>query len=209
MKIWKKSTPSSAGQNCTNDADEIEKSLWEARTVGEISKAEKVISNLMGKGKNIIMLSIPSVPCTQMSTRKKKEARKFINNHIVKLIRRANTIDSKPGTAGLLTESDASYTSSTDFKDERHLTQLAMERRISQLDQILPENRRLRNNMLKARPTCDPYSACYGAYPAGCNYCTKLNHSEQDCPLRKKQQGTKRQNVSGSEMQDPKVTKTG
>ena len=206
MKIWKKSTPSSAGQNCTNDADEIEKSLWEARTVGEISKAEKVISNLMGKGKNIIMLSIPPVPCTQMSTRK-KEARDFINNHIVELVRRANTIDSKPGTAGLLTESDASYNSSTDFKDERHLTQLAMKRRISQLDQILPENRRLRNTMLKARPTCDPYRACYGAYPAGCNYCTKLNHSELDCPLKKK--GMKRQNVSGSETHDPKALKAG
>ena len=198
----------SAGQNCTNDADEVEKKLWEARTTGEVSKAEKVVNNLMEKGKNIIMLSIPPVPCTQTSTRK-KEARDFINNNIAEIVRRANTIDSKSGTVGLLIEPEASYNATTDFKDERHLTQLAMERRISQLDEILPENRRLRATTLTARPTCDPYRACYGAYPAGCNYCTKLNHSEYECPLKIKQQGTKRPNVSGSELQYAKALKEG
>ena len=198
----------SAGQNCINDADEVEEKCWEARTTGEISKTEKLVSELMDKGKNVIFLSVPPAPCTQTSERKIR-ARNFINTHIAKLVERANSLDNKTGTAGCVGEADTSYDTSTDFQDERHLTQRAMERRISLLDDILPSNRKLRNpTTLTARPTCDPYRSCYGAYPAGCMYCTKLKHSEEECPMRKKQ-GLKRSVVSGSDIQDPKSQRTG
>ena len=39
----------SAGQNCTNDADDIEQKSWETRTHVKISRAEKVIENLWNK----------------------------------------------------------------------------------------------------------------------------------------------------------------
>ena len=195
----------SAGQNCTNDVEEVDQKFWEARTLAEINRTEKVIEKLMGKGKNVIILSVPPAPCTQTSPRK-KEARDFVNNHLAKLIQHVNTIDTKTGMAGFLNKSDADYNQSLDFKDERHLSKLAMERRISLLDDILPENRKLKNSILKARPTCDPYRGCYGAYPAGCTFCTKLSHGEDECPTKKKH-GLKRQGVSGSIITDAKAQK--
>ena len=196
----------SAGQNCTNDADEVNKEHWENRTLKEISTAEKVISGLTEKGKNVILLTVPPVPCTQ-ETQRKKEARVFINNNIAHLIQRVNAIDSNPGAAGMVIESDSSYNSETDFKDDRHLTQHAMERRISNLDEILPEGRKLRSTILKSRATCDPYRGCYGAHPAGCKYCTCLNHDVQACRPRLVE-GKKRPNVSGSSSPDPKAQRT-
>ena len=199
----------SAGQNCTNDADEVERTIWENRTLKEISAAEKVINQMMTQGKSVIMLTVPPVPCTQTTTRK-KEARVFVNNQIAHLVQRVNAIDSKPGTAGILIESDSSYNPETDFKDDRHLTQQAMERRISKLDEILPQSRKLRSTILKSRATCDPYRGCYGAHPAGCNYCTFFNHNVQGCGERKKNaQGTKRPTVSGSNSPGSKSQKTG
>ena len=61
----------SAGQNCTNDADELNQRFWESRTVAEISATETMVNKLLGKGKNIFMLSVPPAPCTQTSERKK------------------------------------------------------------------------------------------------------------------------------------------
>ena len=152
------------------------------------------------------MLSVPPAPCTQTSKRK-KEARNFINKNLAELIQRVNSIDAKSGMAGFLNESDADYNESQDFKDDRHLTQHAMERRIGLLDDILPSDCKLRNTTLKGRATCDPYRGCYGAYPAGCMFCTKLKHGEQNCPTKTKH-GLKRQKVSSSEVQDSKFQKT-
>ena len=197
----------SAGQNCTNDVDELEQKFWEARTLAEISTAEKVVNNLLKEGKNVFMLSVPPAPCTQTSTIK-KTARNFINKHLGDLVQRANTIDAKKGIAGLVNESDADYRGDTNFKDERHLSQRAMERRIGLLEDILPSDSKLKHPMLKGRATGEPYRGCYGAHPAGCMFCTKLNHGEQTCPIKLKQ-GTKRQTVSGSDLHDPKRGKVG
>jgi len=82
-----------------------------------------------------------------------------------------------------------------------------MERRIGKLDYVLSDNRKLRNPVLKARPTCDPYWGCYGAHPAGCMYCTKLSHSEQDCPCPTNSDPKKRRVVSGSDTKEAKVQK--
>ena len=199
----------SAGQNCINDADELDQKFWEARTVAEIAVTETSLNKLLAKGKNVFMLSVPPAPCTQTSDRKRK-AREFINKQIGELITRANTTNKqsgKTGIAGLVEEPDNSYDQTRDFIDERHLTQQAMERRISQIDDILPSENKLRNSILKARATCHPYRACYGAYPAGCNFCTKLNHGEQNCPTKIKHSG-KRLTVSGSEEQVTKRGKT-
>ena len=88
----------SAGQNCTNDADDVEKTAWETRTNKELGKVKGAV---MDKGKHIIMLSVPPVPCTQTSTRK-KEARYFVNKGLPQLVRQANSIGSKPGTQRIL-----------------------------------------------------------------------------------------------------------
>jgi len=192
-----------AGQNCTNDADELTQEFWEARTLAEISKTETVVNSLIDKGKNVIMLSVPPAPCTQTSKRK-QEARNFINKSLAEMVQRANSIDAKTGTAGFLTESDTDYNESLDFKDDRHLSSHAIERRIALIDGILPDNRKLRTTKLKARATCEPYRGCYGAFPAGCMFCTQMNHTEQDCTKRKTH-GKKRGTVSGTDEQDTKI----
>jgi hypothetical protein len=102
--------------------------------------------------------------------------------------------------AAYLDENDGNYNQATDFVDERHLSQIAIERRISLLDEILPEGQKLKSPTLKARPTCEPYRGCYGTYPFGCNFCTRLSHSEDSCPIKKgeKSQTQKRNLSSGS-----------
>ena len=194
-----------AGQNCTNDVDELDEKFWQARTLAEVSKLESVVNKLMEKGKNVIMLGVPPAPCTQTSARK-RNARLFVNKSLTELVQRANTIDTKPGRASFLSEADTDFTESLDFKDERHLSEHAMERRIALIDGILPDKCKLKSMKLKARATCGPYRGCYGAYPAGCMFCTEMNHSEQDCP-RKHKHGQKRQEVSGSDEQNSKYTK--
>ena len=197
----------SAGQNCINDVEELDQKFWEARTLAEMSTAEKVINGLLKEGKNVFMVSVPPAPCTQTSTRT-KGARNFINKHLAELIQRANTIDAKKGIAGFVNDLDTNYSDTSDFKDERHLSQQAMERRIGLLDDILPSESKLKNSILKGRPTGEPYRGCYGAHPAGCMFCTKLNHGENNCPTKSKH-GTKRHTVSGSELQDSKRGKEG
>ena len=196
----------SAGQNCINDIHLLGPKLWETRTIGEISKTEKVMNSLLEKGKNVFLLSVPPAPCTQI-TQSTKDSRLFINKHLSAIVERANTIDAKTGIAGFIAEADSSYDQETDFTDDKHLSQHAMERRIGKLDDVLSDNRKLRNPVLKARPTCDPYRGCYGAYPAGCMYCTKVGHSEQDCPCPTISASKKRREVSGSDMNEAKVQK--
>ena len=197
----------SAGQNCTNDVEEVGQEAWESRTKAEFAKAEKALLSLITKGKNVIMLPVPPAPCTQVSTSKKK-ARVFVNDAIMHLIKKVNQGDSKPGSVGILTESDGEYDMETDFTDERHLSKHAMERRLSCLDDILPEGKKLRTSTLSARATCDPYRGCYGAHPAGCIICTGMNHNAHTCKFSEKLRG-KRDKVSGSQSPEHKSQRTG
>ena len=188
----------SAGQNCITDVQTLGKTAWENRTMGEINGLEKVVVELTQQGKKVFLLSVPPVPCTQ-SSKETKDARNFINTNFSKLIQRTLTKCSA-GMAAYLEENDGNYNQATDFVDERHLSQIAIERRISLLDEILPEGHKLKSPTLKARPTCEPYRGCYGTYPFGCHFCTKLSHSEDSCPAKKgeKTQTQKRQLSSGS-----------
>ena len=90
----------------------------------------------------------------------------------------------EPGTTAFIEENDANYTPATDYTDERHLEPIAIERLIANLDEIFPENQKLKTTFLKERATCKPYRGCYGTYPIGCSFCTGLKHEETTCPAR-------------------------
>ena len=197
----------SAGQNCINDVDLMGKEEWEVRTMAEISELDNAAKFLLNKGKNVYIVSVPPAPCTQ--TDRGKEARRFINTRLALL---ADTLKSKKASFKIvfIDENEGNFNQSTDFSDDKHLSQLAVERRISLLDEALPEGKKIKSMALKARPTCEPYRGCYGAYPVGCNFCTRLKHGESGCPKKKKTiPGHIRKQVSSSEVQEatkkPKV----
>ena len=192
----------SAGQNCINDIEIMDKSVWENRTQNEISRYATAVTNLMKKGKKVFILSVPPAPCTQKS-KMKKSGRDFINKGLADLVQQASMKNTK-GVAAYMDENDANYNITTDFTDERHLSQLAVERRIAVLDEVFPETQKLRNPSLAARPSCAPYRACYGAFPVGCGFCCKMYHSEYNCPSKEQEtkKGTIRKDVSGTDIQD-------
>ena len=106
-----------------------------------------------------------------------------------------------------LEENEGNFNPTTDFKDDKHLSQLAVERRLSLIDEILPKGKKIRNPSLSARSTCAPYRGCYGAYPVGCNFCcTKMKHSEADCPKKNPTTSASqiRKNVSSSDISPEK-----
>ena len=196
----------SSGQNCIQDIEELEKERWEKRTLAEIAALESEVSSLMSQGKKVFLLSVPPVPATT-STKQRKEARGFINKNLSGLVQRLAK-KSTSGKAAFIEENDANYNPATDFTDDRHLTPMAMERLISKMDEIMPENQKLKNEDLKERPTCEPYRGCYGTYPIGCSFCTGLMHGEGTC--RVKQGLDKRNRSSGSQDTEmpPKHPKT-
>ena len=191
----------SAGQNCINDVETIGKGVWENRTMGEINNLERVVGDLTQKGKKVFLLSVPPAPCTQIS-KVTKEARTFINNNLSKLAQRTMAKKST-GMAAYLEENDGNYNQATDFVDDKHLSPIAIERRISLLDEILPEGHKLKSLTLNARPTTRPYRGCYGTYPTGCNYCTRLNHNEHNCPEKKGEKSNQKRNLSDSGHETP------
>ena len=175
----------------------------------EVRKLENTITKLTGEGKKVFLFPVPPVPVAT-SSKERKDARAFLNGKLLSIV---NVIKSKkqpgPGNVTLLQENDGNFNSATDYTDEKHLSPLAMEKRISQLDELLPNDNKLKTSLLGEHPTCDPYRGCYGTYPVGCMYCTKISHNETECPLKGK---TKKRNLS-SESQEQggkgKVTKIG
>ena len=77
----------------------MEQDAWESRTKAEFAKAEKALVSLITKGKNVIMLPVPPAPCTQASTAK-KNARVFVNDAIMHLIKKVNQGDSNARFSG-------------------------------------------------------------------------------------------------------------
>jgi len=101
-------------------------------------------------------------------------------------------------------ENEGNYNKTQDFQDERYITLMAIERLVSKLDKVLPETQKLSNPQLKGKATFRPYSGCYGMYPIGCKFCTKIGHNEQECPQNN---GGKRILSIDSEEHDPKRPK--
>ena len=81
---------------------------------------------------------------------------------------------------------------------------MAIERLVSKLDEVLPETQKLRNPQLKGKGTTRTYSGCYGTYPIGCKFCTKIGHNKQECPPNN---GGKRILSTVSEEHDSKKSK--
>ena len=184
-----------AGQNCINDVEEMDKEGWESRTKAELGYFETTVQNLTTSGKKIFLFSVPPVPVTTSSTAR-KDARKYINTNLASLAERVNT-KTKKGSVTYIGENDANYTPATDFSDERHLTPLAMERRINHLEELLPNGQKLRDACLGEHATGKAYRGCYGTYPTGCMFCTKLKHNESTCELKQgKEVETKKRNLS-------------
>ena len=159
--------------------------------MGEITALEEEMANLMPLGKNFFIISVPPAPIV-MSTNQKKKARNFINQNLASLVKRANAKQSK-GIAAFIDENEGNYNQATDFTDERHLSPIAVERMVSKIDEILPTTQKLKNTNLSEHSTCKPYRGCYGTYPVGCSYCTKLNHEYDICRASK---GTEKRNLS-------------
>ena len=197
----------SAGQNCINDIGNITKEAWQTRTMAEIAQLESAASSLMSKGKNIYLVSVPPTPCTQIED-SSKEARRFINTRLNVLTEKlGNKWKSKGNNVvRFLEENEGNFNPMTDFKDDKHLSQLAVERRLSLIDEMLPKGKKIRNPSLSARSTCAPYRGCYGAYPVGCNFCTRMKHSEADCPKKNPTTSASqiRKNVSSSDISPEK-----
>ena len=176
----------SAGQNCLNDVEEVEKENWEQRTTKEVYKLETTVKGLVDEGKQVFLFPVPPVPMATAS-KVSKEARSFINKKIAAMVQKVSAKQSPgSGKVTILQENDGNFTASTDFVDERHLSPLAMEKRIGQLDEILPTGNKLKTTILGEHSTCKPYGGCYGTYPVGCMFCTELNHNETECPVKNK-----------------------
>ena len=186
----------SSGQNCIHDIEEVEKGLWEKRTQTEILALESQASNLMSQGKNVFILSVPPTPVAT-STKQRKEARNFINTNLTEAVQRL-VKEMETGMAAFIEENEGNYNPTTDFTDERHLAPIAIERIISKLDEVFPDNQKLKDTSLKQRTTCLPYRGCYGTFPVGCSFCTGLKHNEGSCRVK---QGTDKRNRS-SDSQD-------
>ena len=194
----------SAGQNCINDVEEVEKEIWEKRTQGEMAELETTVTKLITAGKKVFLFSVPPVPVTT-SSNERKEARQYINTNLASLAERINK-KKKKGSTTFLTENDGNFNPTTDYADDKHLTPIAMERRISQLDQYLSTDQKLKNTSLGEHPTCQPYRGCYGTYPVGCMFCTRLKHNEITCEAKngKESEAKKRHLSNGSQAQGGK-----
>ena len=81
----------SAGQNCINDVDEMEKGNWESRTMEEVRKLENTITKLTGEGKKVFLFPVPPVPVAT-SSKERKDARAFLNGKLLSIV---NVIQSK------------------------------------------------------------------------------------------------------------------
>ena len=185
----------SAGSNNLNDIEDLEPESWKKRTTAEITKAESQVAALMALGKNVIISAIAPTPKVT-STKQRREARQMINSNLADMVARLGKKESK-GKVNFVEDNDGNFTASTDFSDDRHLTQHAVERLVSTFDLKLPNKQKLKNNMLNQRPTCLPYKGCYSTYPLGCTFCTGMFHGEDTCP--QKQQAEKRKRSSGSQ----------
>ena len=143
-------------------------------------------------------MPIPPVPMTQ-ETQARKEGRNWINKKISQISQNAMKHSGpNKGTVAMITDNDGNYNKDIDFKDERHLSQQAMEKIISNLDAILPN--KLRDPSLPGKATGLPYRGCYGTNPIGCNFCTQVGHNEQMCT----QKNSPKRNRSEGEEEDPK-----
>ncbi|MCH2389498.1 MAG: hypothetical protein MK234_02335 [Nitrospinales bacterium] len=196
----------SAGQNCIEDVETMDKKVWEKRTQEELKNYEALVTNLMKKGKKVFIVSVPPVPCTQRSGQT-KSARAFINANLSKIVQQAVSKNTT-GMAAYIDENDGNFNAQIDFTDERHLSQMAIERRIAGLDEVLPEGQKLKDPSLPAKPTCDPYRGCYGGYPVGCEFCCQMRHNVHVCPSKEVKQGTVRKDVSSTDLQTIKKPKT-
>ena len=186
----------SAGQNCLNDIEEVRKDTWESRTQQEVSALGSVIDSLMDKGKKVFIMDLPPTPAAT-SSKAKKEGRRTIQNKLSSLVQTKNK--KKPGAVVFVADNDGNYNSSTDFADEKHLSALAIERLLSQLDEVIP-GKPLKSTTLKQHATCKPYGGCYGTYPVGCFFCTQRNHNEQNCPKAKQGKEKRNRSTNGEDL---------
>ena len=170
----------SSGQNCISDLEKLGKGPWEKRTLGEITELENQVKSLINVKKNVFILNVPPVPLVTR-TKELKEARSFINTNLQRLCERS--AKKHPNKITFVAENDGNYNASIDFTDERHLAPIAVERLLNNMDQHLPTNQKLKNENLTGHATGKPYRGCYGTYPVGCNFCTRLKHGEPNCPL--------------------------
>ena len=108
------------------------------------------------------------------------------------------------GIISYISEEDGNYNENTDFTDERHLSELAVNRMLSTLNNILPNGQKLYDPSLTDKPTGKPYRACYGTYPVGCQVCTSVGHNELTCSYVV---GNKRNLSTGSESDSKKTKK--
>ena len=193
----------SAGQNCINDVSSFTRPEWEKKTNNEIDKYEKIAKKLKNEGKNVFLLAIPPAPITQVS-KETKSARNFINEKISCISQRSMK-DKTPGKGfiSFISQEDGNYNESTDFTDERHLSELAVNRVLTTLDNLLPNSQKLFDIDMKDKPTGKPYRNCYGTFPIGCQVCTSVGHNESTCNYIT---GNKR-NLSQGDESDSKKTK--
>ena len=171
----------SAGQNCINDIEAFTRPEWEKKTNKEIEKYEKTAKKLKNEGKNVFLLAIPPAPITQVS-KESKSARNYINEKISGISQRSMK-DKTPGKGliSFISQEDGNYNKSTDFSDERHLSELAVNKVLTTLDNLLPNGQKLFDINLKDKPTGKPYRGCYGTFPIGCQVCTSVGHNENTC----------------------------
>ena len=113
--------------------------------------------------------------------------------------------DKTPGKGfiSFISQEDGNYNESTDFTDERHLSELAVNRVLTTLDNLLPNSQKLFDIEMKDKPTGKPYRNCYGTFPIGCQVCTSVGHNESTCNYIT---GNKR-NLSQGDESDSKKTK--
>ena len=188
-----------AGGNCANDMEDIGKESWEKRTQIEITQLEGVMNTLMNEGKHFYILDVPPTPALT-SNDKKKAARKYLNEALDGLVKRVNGKHMK-GKAVFVKENDGNYNASTDFIDDKHLSQLAVEKLVSRVSEYLPSSQKLKNESLSEKSTGEPYKGCYGTYPLGCKYCTALGHQMERCPAATGKNSGKRNLSTGSQQQ--------
>ena len=195
----------SSGQNCLNDADTFSKDDWEKKTNAEIDRYEKLAKKLKNEGKNVFILGIPPTPITQMS-KETTSARTWINKKLSQISQQSmqEKKNTGKGIISYICEEDGNYNETTDFTDERHLSELAVNRMLSTLNNILPNGQKLYDPSLTDKPTGKPYRACYGTYPVGCQVCTSVGHNELTCSYVV---GNKRNLSTGSESDSKKTKK--
>lgn len=179
-----------AGLNSIEDTA-TEKDSWEKKVNREVKELETQVQKLCVEGKNVFIMSIPPVEKATSSDINKK-CRKFINDGLSGMC--ARVMKKGPGTAAFRQDNDANYNKATDFEDDQHLSRFAIERIIGEFDELLPVGQKLKSKLFTDRPTCEKYQGCYATYPIGCPNCTLLNHSEEDCKVKK----SEKRNLSSS-----------